>query len=266
MAKRSDDMRSYGGQAAVYDREYQCYYLDARLYQDRLRFHRIRGPILELGVGTGRVALLLAAAGYDVTGIDLSSSMLRQARRSARLLAPDIAARLHFRKADMTTFRLPTRFAAILIPFSTFNLVTDPAARAACLARCHEHLVEGGFLWMDAPIPPPSGLSGVLPERRFVSTIPLSQYGREMRKETFDRPDVGRGIDDITYRYSEVRILDGVVLRTYDVVFSMVRLSPDQVQDEVAAAGFDVMECFGDYMGTPFGPDADRLVVEAVRR
>jgi sugar phosphate isomerase/epimerase len=57
-----------------------------------------------------------------------------------------------------------------------------------------------------------------------------------------------------------------VVLRTYDVVFSMVRLSPDQVQDEVAAAGFDVMECFGDYMGTPFGPDADRLVVEAVRR
>ena len=266
MASRSDDVRPYGGQSAVYDREYACYYLDARLYQDRLRYHRIRGPLLELGVGTGRVALILAAAGFDVTGVDRSEPMLRQARRSARLLAPEVAARLRFCKADMSTFRMRQRFAAILIPFSTLNLLTDPEARVACLARCREHLVEGGFLWVDAPIPPLSGLGGLLPERRFITTIPLSRYGRVMQKETIDQPDVARGIDEITYRYREVRVTDGTVLRSYDVVFPMVRLTPDQIQAEVGAAGFDVMECFGDYLGTPFGPGADRLVLEAIRR
>jgi len=261
-----DDVRPCGGQSAVYDREYRCYVLDVRLYLDRLRYHRVRGPLLELGVGTGRVAIPLAAAGHSVTGIDLSDGMLRQARRAARALPPDVAARLRFSKADMATFRLPGPFAAIVIPFSTLNLLVDPAARASCLARCRDHLVPGGLLWLDAPLPPQPLPDGALPERRFTTTIALSRYGRVMEKETIDRPDPARGIDEITYRYRERRESDGRVLRSYDVVFPMARIAPDDLLAEVESAGFDVIDRFGDYLGSPFGPGADRCVIEAIRR
>ncbi len=265
MTCRRNDVRPYGGQATVYDREYRCHVLDVRLYLDRLRYHRVRGPVLELGVGTGRVAAPIATAGYSVTGIDLSDSMLRQARRLRGALDPAVAARLRFCKADMASFQLKGTFAAILIPFSTLNLLLDDSARTTCLELCHDHLEPGGLLWLDAPIPPKPGADGKLPERRFTSKIPLSRYGHVMEKETIDRPDVALGIDEITYRYRETREDDGLVVRAYDVVFQMARLSPAEVQEAVEAAGFDVMERFGDYLGSPFGPAADRLVIEAVR-
>jgi SAM-dependent methyltransferase len=266
VADPCSDVRPYGGQSAVYDREYRCYVLDVRLYLDRLRHHRIRGPLLELGVGTGRVAIPLASAGHSVTGIDLSDRMLHQARRRSRALSPDVAARLRFRKADMATFRLPGPFAAILAPFSALNLLVDPAARAACLARCRDHLAPGGLLLLDAPLMPESRHDGTLPEGRHTTTIALSRYGRVMEKETIDRPDPARGISDITYRYREIRQHDGRVMRTYDVAFPMARIAPDALQDEVESAGFDVTDRFGDYLGTPFGPGAVRCVVEATRR
>lgn len=263
-----DDVRPYGGQAAVYDREYRCYVLDVRLYLDRLRHHRVRGPVLELGVGTGRVAVPVASAGFDVTGLDNSDRMLRAARARRRRLAPDVAARLRFRKGDMAAFRLPGPFAAILVPFSTLNLLVDPADRAACLARCRDHLAPGGLLLLDCPVPRAAGPDGdvAVPVRRFTDTIPLSRYGYVMVKETLDRTDVSRGIDEVTYRYREVRQSDGAVLKAYDVVFPFARLFPEDVSAALEQAGFDEVERFGDYLGSPFGPSSDRLVVEALRR
>jgi SAM-dependent methyltransferase len=260
------DIRPYGGQAGIYDREYRCYVLDVRLYLDRLRFHRLRGPLLELGVGTGRVAIPLASAGFDVTGLDHSDRMLRAARARRRRLDPEVAARLRFRKGDMASFRMPGPFGAILVPFSTLNLLVDPADRAACLLCCRDHLAPGGLLLLDCPVPRAAGPDGTVPERRFTDTIALPQYGHVMVKETVDRTDVARGLDEVTYRYRHVRRSDGAVLKSYDVVFPFARLFPDEVSAAVEAAGFDEVERFGDYLGTPFGRAADRLVLEAIRR
>ena len=60
---------------------------DIHFYRARAR--RVRGPILELGVGTGRVALPLVAAGHRVTGVDLSRWMLAVAQRKAEALGLD---------------------------------------------------------------------------------------------------------------------------------------------------------------------------------
>src|SRR5256885_14498779 len=74
------------------------------------------GPILELGVGTGRVAIPLAKDGHEVVGIDRSEAMLKRAEAHAR------RARVTVRliESDMRTFSLDRAFALITIPFNTF--------------------------------------------------------------------------------------------------------------------------------------------------
>src|SRR5436305_12502961 len=64
------------------------------------------GPILEVGCGTGRVAAALARDGHQVLGVDLSAPMLRLAERRRAALSADVAARLSFHRADMSTLDL----------------------------------------------------------------------------------------------------------------------------------------------------------------
>src|SRR6266513_2164836 len=59
------------------------------------------GPILDVGCGTGRVAVALAADGHEVVGIDLSAPILRLAQQRREALSADAAARLSFHLADM---------------------------------------------------------------------------------------------------------------------------------------------------------------------
>ena len=61
------------------------------------------GPILEIGCGTGRVASALAAAGFDVVGVDRSAPMLRLAEERRASMPPEVGARLTFVQGDMTT-------------------------------------------------------------------------------------------------------------------------------------------------------------------
>lgn len=108
---------------------------------------RARGPVLELGSGTGRVALPLGRAGFMVTGVDISPTMLRIARRKAEALFPQVPVR--FVHGDMTRFSVPGKFALALIPFRAFQHVQTPEKQRACLTRVHRHLRPGGRLIVD---------------------------------------------------------------------------------------------------------------------
>lgn len=100
------------------------------------------GPVLEVGAGTGRVALDLARHGSDVTALDADPVLLDalSARARERGLTVETVA------ADARTFGLGRRFALCLLPMQTIQLLEGPAGRAAFLARAREHLLPGGLL------------------------------------------------------------------------------------------------------------------------
>src|SRR5205085_3865778 len=93
--------------------------------------------------------LMWLAAGLDVEGLDLSSNMLATLRRKAA--EQSLSARVY--EADMRTFRLPRRYALIVIPFNAFvhNLTTDD--QLATLACCREHLLPNSQLAFDGYFP-----------------------------------------------------------------------------------------------------------------
>ena len=107
---------------------------------------RFGGDVLELGTGTGRVAIPLVEVGHSVTGLDLSPAMLDVARRKATRLPPAAAARLTLVPGDMCDFDLGRRFALALIAFRAFQHVIEPAAQRRALMRVHRHLKPGGHL------------------------------------------------------------------------------------------------------------------------
>src|SRR5919202_2253914 len=78
------------------------------------------GPALEFAVGTGRIALPLAAQGVRVAGVELSASMIE------RLRAKPGGAGLHVEQGDMSTSTLPGRYRLVYLVFNTnFNLLTQ---------------------------------------------------------------------------------------------------------------------------------------------
>jgi SAM-dependent methyltransferase len=105
------------------------------------------GAALELAIGTGRVALPLAARGVPVSGIDLSTAMVDLLR------AKDGAERIEVTLGDMATTRVAGRFRLVYLVFNTIgNLVTQDQ-QVACFANAAAHLEPGGCFLIEVVVP-----------------------------------------------------------------------------------------------------------------
>ncbi len=255
-------MPGYGGIAKIYDGEYRDFSADVALYLGILNDERIRGPVLELGCGTGRVAIPLARAGHRVTGVDISSQMLARARRHRRALPAEDAMRLRFSLQDMTSFVFPRTYQVVVIAFSTLALVTEPAGRTGCLQRVHRHLEPGGLLLVDLPHPRAGSVAGAT---RIASTFRIPPWGHVVDKAV-EEINAGDGSHrEVRYRYTVRRWTDDAELDHFEVSFGFARLERREVENALYAAGFDVERVLGDYRGNPHGPCSPRMIFHARR-
>jgi SAM-dependent methyltransferase len=122
-----------------------------------------RGWVLEIGAGTGRVSLDLAAGGVPVVALDTDPALLDALahRAAARRLRVETVV------ADAREFALGRRFSLVLVPMQTLQLLGGPCGRAAFLDRAFGHLHSGGLLACaladpmecfdeEHPMPPPA--------------------------------------------------------------------------------------------------------------
>jgi SAM-dependent methyltransferase len=138
---------AYDKIARVYDPWSRSVVEDVAFYVAEAK--RADGRVLELGVGTGRVAVPIAAAGVEVVGVDISAGMLEVARERAALAAVPVDLRL----GDMRDPPVDGTFSLVLIPFrSLLHMETDRDRRAA-LRAVAKHLAPGGRLVFDVFAP-----------------------------------------------------------------------------------------------------------------
>lgn len=102
-------------------------------------------PVLDVGCGTGRLLLDYLAQGIDIDGVDNSPEMLGLCRQQAR----QIGLQPTLYQLGMATLALPRKYRTILVPSSSFQLVTEPTDAAAALHRFFQHLELGGTLAMS---------------------------------------------------------------------------------------------------------------------
>jgi SAM-dependent methyltransferase len=107
------------------------------------------GTVLELGAGTGRLAIPLAAAGIDIVGLDRSRAMLDVAEAKRRSLPREVCRRVSLVEGDMTDLRLGRRFGLVFAAFRVFMALLDPEAQRRALSGIRPHLRPGGLVAID---------------------------------------------------------------------------------------------------------------------
>jgi SAM-dependent methyltransferase len=105
------------------------------------------GRALELGIGTGRIALPLADRGVPVHGIDLSEAMV------ARLRAKRGADRIGVTIGDFATAKVGSTFAVAYVVYNTIQNLTTQAAQVACFQNVAAHLEPGGCFVVEVVLP-----------------------------------------------------------------------------------------------------------------
>jgi len=137
----------YDNIARLYDPWSRSVVEDVSFYVDEAV--RSGGPVLELGVGTARVAVPIAAAGIGVVGIDLSEGMLEVARERASLAGVS----LDLRHGDMREPPVEGLFPLVVIPFRSLLHMETEIDRRAVLRAVAERLAPGGRLVFDVFTP-----------------------------------------------------------------------------------------------------------------
>jgi SAM-dependent methyltransferase len=105
------------------------------------------GPALELGIGTGRVALPLVQRGVEVHGIDASAAMV------ARLRAKPGGERIPVTIGNFGDLAIGRRFSLVFVVFNTFFGLLSQEAQVRCFARVAEHLTDDGVFVIEAFVP-----------------------------------------------------------------------------------------------------------------
>lgn len=199
-------------------------------------------PVLELACGTGSMLLPIAAQGIACEGIDLSSDMLAEAR--AKFEAEGLSAPFHV--GDMASFDLGRKFGLIFIASNSLLHLHSADDIVRCFQSVRGHLDQGGRFAFDVFNPSVQLLAGADGTRR------------EMRR--FDDPGQGQVRVDVEERYDAVaQVTRGVWYFSTESESDFLSVSleirsifPQELPLLVQAAGFRLLERYGDFSGGPF--------------
>lgn len=219
--------------AAAYDRHYGPWSgeLNPAAVVRFIRSRASDGPVLELGVGTGRVAIPLVASGSEVHGLDSAPAML------AELAAKPGGGSVHLILANMADFSSDRSYAAVICLFNSLLLLPTMDLQRRCFKNVARSLKSGGAFIVEAMVPDFTGLR----DDRAVQILD-TPLGTEKR---------------VTIRDRRARTLYSTYFDaerpTNPVREVLLRYTSTDEMDEMAAdAGFHLAERWSDWEGSPF--------------
>ena len=213
-------MSTYDGIARLYDAWSTGVIEDISFYVEEALASG--GPVVELGVGTGRIAIPTAAAGVDVIGVDSSAGMLEVCAEQAR--AAGVAERLDLRVGDLRRPPVEERVSLVTCPFRAYLHLPSDDERLEALGAARELLLPGGRLVFDVFAPSADDIE--------------ETHGRWMEREPgiFERADWDSAAQTLTL---SVRGEKG------ESSMTLWWLEPQRWQALLAEAGFSVEACYG---------------------
>jgi SAM-dependent methyltransferase len=198
----------------------------------------VGGPFLELGVGTGRIAVPVAAAGVPVVGVDSSRGMLEVGRERAELAG--VAGLVDLRHGDMRDPPVAGQFPLVAIPFRSLLHMETDADRRAALRAARSRLAPGGRFVFDVFTPAPDDIADT--------------HGRWLEREPgiWERADWNEQTRTLILR---VRGADG------EAEMSLAWLSVPEWRGLLAEEGFELEALYGWFDGSPWSGGEDSVWV-----
>lgn len=194
------------------------------------------GAVLEFGVGTGRLALPIAARGVAVTGLDASAEMVKRLRTKPGGLTMPIVV------GDMISERVEGEFAVVLIAFNTLFALPEQHLQVACMRNAARHLAPGGAVMVEAFVPaaertPPNHVAGA--RYRAPDHVSFTLTNHDPVRQTVES--------------AWVRITSG----TTEVLPNLIRYAwPAELDLMAELAGLQRTDRWAGWRGEPFSADS----------
>ena len=198
------------------------------------------GPVLELAIGTGRVALPLAAGGLEVQGIDASEAMVSKLREKPG------GAEIPVTMGDFADVAVDGRFGLVYLIFNTFFALLTQADQVRCFRNVADHLTDDGVFVVEAFVPD------------------LARFDRGQRvstsRLTVDEVWIDAAIHDpVTQRVESQHVVvseTGAKLYPVNIRYAF----PSELDLMAQLAGLRLRERWGGWRKEPFGPHSGNHV------
>jgi len=208
------------------------------------------GPVLEIACGTGRITFPIAHDGVEIVGLDVSPSMLQQARK--RSLAEGTS--IKWLEQDCRTMRLKQQFALIFSATNAMQHLLDFDSALAFLRSARNALLPEGQLIIDVFNPAMSKLARPASERyRHKAFSDTDGIEIAVAVASDYRADTQILHSDLHYEKN------GTLLRTKEV--NMRVFFPQEILALCSLSGLEIVERFGDYDESEFHPDFPKHII-----
>jgi len=225
-------------------------HVDTDFYLEQIK--QTKGPVLEIGCGTGRFFSKAIRQGADIYGIDISKSM-------TDVLLSKVESRYHDRISiqGAVDFQFPYKFDLIIVPFRVYSHLLTVEDQLAALNNAFDHLSEEGKLIFDVYVPAPamiaSGLSNVIdfegeyePGKKFSRTVDMTA-------------DIVNQISDITMTFKWDQEDDREIVEKWNFKFRFYFRY--EIEHLISLSKLTLEKIYGDFYGGELKEDSKEFVV-----
>ena len=225
-----------------------------------------RGPVLELGCGSGRILIPTARAGIDISGLDASERMLAVCRAAIEAEPPEVQRRTGLHHGDIRGFNLSSRFRLITMPFRPFQYLLTLEEQLACLGAIRHHLQPNGQLVFDLFNPSVHSLARPVDPAETDEEPPFThpdgrtvvRRNRILERDLANQTFAGELIYHVTYPGGQTERLAHHYRFRYLFRFEAEHL--------LARAGFSVDHVYSGFDRSPYGSQYPGDLVFVARR
>lgn len=215
--------------------------------------------MLELGVGTARVAAAIAKEGIDVVGIDPAEPMLKRAEERLARLPRRARERVSLRRHDLRTLRLRRRFPLVIAPFNVWMHLYTRRDVELGFAAVRRHLEPHGHFGFDVLLPDPLSL-GRNPAKGYRGgKVPHPRGDTKYDYTEYFAYDPGTQIQTVQMRFAHPNEPN----RSFRTPLTQRQFFPAELEALLHYNGFVVEAQDGDFDGDDLGPASESQVVIA---
>ena len=218
-----------------------------------------QGPLVELGVGNGRICVEVARRGRPITGVDSSPAILELCRQRAE--AAGATEHLELLNADFRDFQLAEPAELIVLPFHSMGHLLDDEQKRRCMTQVHSQLAPGGrFVWdhfvfnPDLPVNTLTLVSDWRDPETGARKLIWQASGRDYQRQVVE---VLARIEDLDE--------SGTVLETRHLRMDLSWIDPERSRELLSETGFEIEALYGDFRRRPFQASSSHQVWVASR-
>lgn len=253
------DLEFWEWVAPFYDRIYKGLEGDVEFY---VELSRDRDLILEIGCGTGRIAIPITKQGSRVLCLDFSRKILQIAKSKAEV--EGVVNRIYFVRGDMKSFGFHKRFDLIIMPYRTFLALTSIEEQKRTLQNIYEHLTDEGLFVFNVFVPNLRLIANYVPRWRLYRECLDKKLGEYLKiYETRRYYPISQIIEQ---RMRAIKYLGKRKAEEKHLTLKYRYFHRFELQHLLENCGFEVLNVFGDFKRNKLNEKSTEMIWTTKRR